>query len=171
MAFGAQNEPTTSVLPTNEEIDAQIDLLCDHPSMEGEKRGELLRFLIRIEREQRYVPPFHDRRLPPTGKQIMFEFYEKWNLDRGRKLEGDADDTEVEGRRLVGELASVLEKYFQATTDRVVVEIGRGRNNGYRPLVAFRGDLRLRRHRSAVPSFPIKRRLLFVTTLGMTVKQ
>ena len=143
MPFDATEQPAGTKTPSEQEVDAQLDILSAHDSIKGDKRVDLLRFLIDQKRRERFIGPFRGSKKVPTGKQILYEFYQYWSRRNGSKPPLDEDDTEVAGKKLIGGLAAKLEEYYQDASDSVVIEIPRGRNTGYHPVIAYRGDPRL----------------------------
>jgi hypothetical protein len=128
--------PTFRAAP-DDEVDAQIRLLCRHHRMQGELRPHLLRYLVRIQREGRYAGQPR-----PIGKQILTEFYEyainEFRIKRPR-------DPDVTGKKLVGELSNALDDYYDSgpgVNDRIIVRISGGRGFGYEPSVEIRAETR-----------------------------
>jgi hypothetical protein len=150
MPFDATEQAAGSKTPSELEINSQLDILSAQDSIKGDKRVDLLRFLVDQKRKERFIGPFQVSKKTPTGKQILYEFYLYWSRRNGSKPPLDEDDTEVAGKKLIGGLAAKLEEYYQNVPDPVVIEIPRGRNTGYEPLIAYRGDPRLSATRKAV---------------------
>lgn len=126
--------------PTKTETDAQVEKLCAHDLLEGEKRGDLLRYLVQEQRGGRYTRPVANDWPKPTGKQILFEFYKWWNKENGEPLPHNPAETEESGKRLVSELADALEEYYETADDPLVIKIQRGRWEGYEPEITWAAD-------------------------------
>jgi hypothetical protein len=126
--------------PTEQEIDAQVENLCAHDLLEGEKRGDLLRYLVQEQRGGRYTRPVTYDWPKATGKQILFEFYKCWNKRNGEPLPHNPNETEESGKRLLRELADALEEYYKTLDDALIIEIQRGRGEGYEPEITWATD-------------------------------
>jgi len=128
--------------PGKSAVDAQIAKLSRHELFQGEKRADLLNFLVRIQREGRYEHPFNEHKPAATGKRILFEFYKEWARDNGERDEWQTpDDSEERGKKLIGELAKALEEYYEKNKgDAVIVRIKRGRGEGYEPEITWRPE-------------------------------
>ena len=126
--------------PTYQQTDAQVEKLCTHELLEGEKRGDLLRYLVQAQREGRYEKPVGPDSPKPTGKQILLEFYKWWNRKNGEKPPENLNAAEESGKRLVGELADALEEYYASVDDPLIIKIQRGRRDGYEPEITWAED-------------------------------
>jgi len=127
--------------PGRSAIEAQVEKLCRHELLQGEKRGELLKYLVRIQREGRYEHPYSDQKPSPTGKRILFEFYKHWARNNGERDQWPTpEDSEEAGKKLIGELAEALDRYYKFVDDTLIVRISRGRGEGYEPDYSWRAE-------------------------------
>ncbi len=135
MLFDGQRTGRPDAIPTQAEIDTQVEKLCAHPLLHGDKRSDLLKFLVRIQRERRYREPFSERKLRPSGKLILFEFYEAWAAETRSSV---PQDVEAAGKRLIGDLRKALKAYYTRAKDRVIISIPEGRQHAYEPAIRYR---------------------------------
>ena len=69
MPFDATEQPAGTKTPSEQEIDAQLDILSAQDSIKGDKRVDLLRFLIDQKRRERFIGPFRrSRKSRPANK-------------------------------------------------------------------------------------------------------
>jgi hypothetical protein len=110
--------------PTKIEIDDQVQKLCADEQVRGEKRGDLLQYLVRIQREGRYAAPFTLDKPRPTGQRILFEFYRYRAQEDGEQyIPQHEDETIHKGKKLTKELVHALVKHYKKSKDRVVIKI------------------------------------------------
>jgi hypothetical protein len=140
---------TRDVKPTNAEVDSQVERLCAHPLLHGDKRVDLLKFLIRIQHEGRFREPFSERKPRPSGKSILFEFYEEW---AAKTRSSGPQEIETAGKRLIGDLRKALKAYYGRTKDPVVISIPAGRQYAYEPAIRYRVSKVLKSQEKPTPA-------------------
>ena len=119
--------------PTEAEINDQLEILCRPDVLRGEKRCDLLRFLIQYKKEGNY-------KFKPNGVAVCIAFYEDWN--KKYRLKKPPGKPEVAGRALVRDLAKALRDYYdeldETAEDRVEIVIPIGEDTGYEPHITYR---------------------------------
>lgn len=141
MPFDTPTQPQSPTLPpTADEVNAQVEKLAQTALADRPSCVDLLRYLIKIEREGRYREPFSLKRPRPTGKAISADFY----AYRSKHFqEPMPTNTELAGRKLVGQLDLAIQRYYGVKPDPqkkgpIHIEIDRGRRGtGYKPLIEW----------------------------------